>query len=126
MAASLAIAVRTHLLLTALGAIVAQACAGPLGALSLLGGAAFALGNLWFWSLVVRGFTQRVAERGPIQRVWFWSGLCGKLLAFTLLGAGLLGRVPIEPLSFAAGVALLSVAFVGLVWVGPTARQQEV
>jgi len=111
---SLASAVRTHLALSAVAAAILHAQVGPASAASLVAGTGFALLNLGLWSLLVRGSVYWVTQRGQMRPLWLWLALLAKLLAFALLGAVLLWRVPVEPLSFAAGVALLSVSFLRL------------
>ncbi len=112
MKSDLAIATCTHLGLTAVAAGWLHGYAGNQVAASLLAGSAFALVNLWLWAVVVRGAVFAVARRGNLRLSWIGLAVLGKLTAFLLLGAALLWRAPLEPLSFAAGVALLSVAFV--------------
>ncbi|GBD24820.1 hypothetical protein HRbin30_00133 [bacterium HR30] len=103
--------VEWHVALSAAGALVAALC--HIGdALSLLAGGAWALANLAMWAVIVRTLV-RARQGGVIGKRARWvagGAVVGKFALFLVVGAAILLRFPLAPLSFATGVAFLTVA----------------
>ncbi len=102
-----------HIALSAAAALVVG-WSGVGESWSLVAGAAWALMNLFLWAVIVRTLV-RVRQGGTVQKRlrWMtWGAVTGKIGLFLALGAALLLKLPVEPVSFAAGVAVLTLAFV--------------
>ncbi|GIW45004.1 MAG: hypothetical protein KatS3mg077_2286 [Candidatus Binatia bacterium] len=78
---------------------------------SILVGSGWALANLGVWAMLVRVLVK--IQRGAIGARARWLGtaaLIAKFVLFLGVGAAFFYRAPLEPLSFAAGVSVFTVA----------------
>jgi hypothetical protein len=91
--------------------------------MSILMGSGWALANLGVWTMLVRVLVK--TRRGVVGARGRWLGtaaLIAKFVLFLGVGAAFFYRAPLEPLSFAAGVSVFTVASIMAAVVSASSR----
>lgn len=93
-----------------------SAVSGVGSPLSVLAGATWAIANVALWALLVRALIAGWKNGGLARRArWLAAGvLLLKLFLFLAVGAALWAQVGLDPMSFAGGIAIFTLALVAM------------